>query len=87
VPAPPFDRVRIVVASVLELPEERLEPASSPDNIETWDSIQHLNMVLALEQEFGVEFTPEEIEQMLSLELIALLVQEKLQACGVAHAS
>ena len=86
-PAPPFERVRAVVASVLELLEEQLEPASSPDSIETWDSIQHLNMVLALEQEFGVQFTPEEIEQMLSLELMALLVQEKLPACGVVHAS
>ena len=85
-PAQPFDRVRTVVAQVLELPEEQLDAASSPDTIETWDSLQHLNMVLALEQEFSVQFTPEEIEQMLSLELIALLVEEKMRAVGVAHA-
>lgn len=83
---PGFDRIRRLVAHVLELPEEQLDRSSSPETVETWDSIQHLNMVLALEQEFSLQFTPEEIEQMLSLELIALLVEEKLRACGVAYA-
>ena len=85
-PGPAFERVRAVVSSVLEIPEEQLVPASSPDTIETWDSLQHLNMVLAFEQEFSVQFDPEEIEQMLSLELITMLVEEKLQAAGGAHA-
>jgi acyl carrier protein len=40
--------------------------------------------VLALEQEFSIQFTPEEIEQLLSVELITSLVAEKLQACGVS---
>ncbi len=84
--SPRFNRVRSVVAQVLELPEEQLDAASSPDTIEIWDSLQHLNMVLALEQEFNLQFTPEEIEQMLSLELMTLLVEEKLRACGVAYA-
>ena len=57
----------------------RFAPDSSPDNIESWDSLQHLNLVLALEQEFRTQFTPEEIEQLLSVELIAALVEEKVK--------
>jgi acyl carrier protein len=79
-------RVRAIVANVFQVAEEELSSSSSPDTIETWDSPQHLNMVLALEQEFVLQFTPEEIEQMLSLELIELLVEEKLKACKVAYA-
>jgi len=71
---------------VFQLPEEVLVPSASPDTIETWDSIQHLNLVLAMEQEFGLQFTPEEIEQMLSLELIALLVDERMKECQPAYA-
>ena len=33
----------------------------------------------ALERDFGLQFEPEEIEQMLSLELTAMLVEEKLE--------
>jgi len=76
-------RVAQLAADVFSVPLEQIEPQSSPDNIESWDSIQHLNLVLALEQEFGVEFTPEEIEQLLSIELVAALLEEKQKACGV----
>lgn len=84
---PPLDRIRSIAADIFHVPEANLGPASSPDTIETWDSIQHLNMVLALEQEFNLQFTPEEIEEMLSLELIGLLVEEKVKMSGVAHVS
>ena len=47
-------------------------------------SLQHLNLVLALEQEFQVQFTPEEIEQLLSVELVAALLDEKRVACEVS---
>ncbi len=72
-----LDRVRGIVADVFGLPMEQVRADSSPDNIETWDSLQHLNLVLALEQEFGIQFAPEEIEQLLSVELIAALMEEK----------
>jgi len=75
---PLLERVQGIVADVFGVPEDQVRPDSSPDTIETWDSIHHLNLVIALEQEFGVQFTPEEIEQLLSVELVAALVEEKL---------
>lgn len=76
--SPLFARTQRIVADLFNLPPERITPASSPDTIEAWDSLQHLNLVLALEQEFGLQFTPEEIEQMLSVELIVDLLSEKI---------
>ncbi len=75
---PVIDRVRSIVADVLQIPLQEVGPESSPDTIEGWDSLQHLNLVLALEQDFGVQFSPEEIEQLLSVQLTADLVAEKL---------
>lgn len=76
-PQPLFERVRQIVADLFNLPLEQITPAASPDTIVMWDSLQHLNLVLALEQEFGLQFTPEEIEQMLSVDLIVDLLREK----------
>ena len=73
-----LERTREIVADIFEVPLERVLPESSPDTIETWDSIHHLNLVLALEQEFGIQFSPEEIEQLLSVELIVALLAEKI---------
>ncbi|MGA2713511.1 MAG: acyl carrier protein [Bryobacteraceae bacterium] len=73
-----LERTRAIVADIFEVPLEQVLPTSSPDTIETWDSLRHLNMVLALEQEFGIQFSPEEIEQLLSVELITALLAEKI---------
>jgi len=72
-----LDKVRQTMADIFGVPLEQLTASSSPDNVDTWDSIKHLELVMALEQEFGVQFTPEEIEQLLSVELVADLVAEK----------
>jgi len=49
-----------------------------------WDSMAHVNLVLAIEQHFDVQFKPEEMLEMLSIELTAMLVEEKLAARGNA---
>ena len=81
---PIVDRVQRLASDVFEVPLEKITPESSPDGIESWDSLHHLSLVLALEQEFGIEFTPEEIEQLLTIDLIASLVAEKVEAGKVA---
>lgn len=72
-----MDRVRQIFADIFQVPLEQVTAQSSPDTIPNWDSLQHLNLVLALEQEFHIQFTPEEIEQLLSVELVAALLNEK----------
>lgn len=81
-PAMPPERLRRVFADVFEIPIERIEPTSSPDTIESWDSLHHLNLVLALEQEFQVQIDPEEIVQLLSFELVEMILAEKLASNG-----
>jgi acyl carrier protein len=58
------ERVFTIVADVLEVPPGSVTPASSPETLETWDSVHHLNLVLSLEQEFHLQFEPDEIEQL-----------------------
>ena len=79
-----LDRVRRIFSDVFQVPLDQVTPQSSPDTIETWDSLQHLNLVLALEQEFQIQFTPEEIEQLLSVELVAARLEQKRVACEVS---
>ena len=76
--SPLFERVRGIAANVLELPGSQITAQSSPETIASWDSVQHLNLVLALEQEFGCQFEPEEIDQMNSINRIHSVVQNKL---------
>jgi acyl carrier protein len=78
-------RVLAIAADVFQVPESSVGPSSSPDTIESWDSLHHLSFVVALEQEFGVQFSPEEIEQLLSIELTAVLIEEKTKEGGSSN--
>ncbi|HEY1270721.1 MAG TPA: acyl carrier protein [Terriglobales bacterium] len=74
-----MERVCGIAADVLKVPASQLTGQSSTETIEAWDSVQHLNLVLALEQEFAVQFEPEEIDQMTSVERILKVLEAKLQ--------
>ncbi len=77
-PADIFEQIQAVASDIFGVPANKLHASSSPETIENWDSIQHLNLVLALEEKFGIQLSPEEIEQMKSLGDTASLVQSKL---------
>ena len=74
-----FEQIRTVASDLFRVSPEHISAASTPQSIEAWDSIQHLNLVLALEEKFGVELSPEEIEQMTSIGEVAKLVEGKVQ--------
>jgi acyl carrier protein len=71
------ERVRQVAADVFNVPLDQVNDDSTPTSIESWDSVQHLNLVLALEQEMNVRIDPEEIERMKSIGDVVKLIEEK----------
>jgi acyl carrier protein len=75
-----FEHIRGIASDLFAIPAERITSDSSPDSIEAWDSIQHLNLVLAIEEKFNLQLTPEEIEQMKNIGQIAKIVEGKLEA-------
>lgn len=74
-----FEQVRSVASDIFGVPAEKITAESSPETIENWDSMQHLNLVLAVEEKFGVQLEPEDIEQMKNIGAVAKVV-EKLQS-------
>lgn len=75
---PLFDRISRIAADVLEVPVAKIGPQSSPETIDSWDSVHHLNLVLALEQEFDLQFEPEEIDQMKDIQNILDILSSKV---------
>ena len=75
-----LNRVLKIVSQVMEVPLEQLNEETSPDTIKNWDSLKHMNLVLALEEEFDVNFSDEEIVEMLSVEIIVETLKEKGRA-------
>jgi len=72
-----LEKVCGIAADVLRIDKTSLTPESSPQSIESWDSVQHLNLVLAIEEQFRLQFEPEEMDGMKNIGAIAALVARK----------
>jgi acyl carrier protein len=70
------DRVKQVMAMVFGVDAGDIGANAAPGTIEAWDSMRHMNLVIALEEEFGVRFGEDQIEQLISLPLICLTLRE-----------
>jgi acyl carrier protein len=73
-----FEQIRGIASDLFTIPAERITTDSSPESIEAWDSIQQLNLVLAIEDKFSLQLSPEEIEQMNNIEQVVKIVESKL---------
>jgi acyl carrier protein len=67
-----------VMASVLKVDVSVIDENSSMDNIKSWDSLGHMNLVLALEDEFKVVIPDEDAGNITSYKLIAVVLNDLL---------
>lgn len=65
-----------VLAKVFKVEAALIDDESSMDNVENWDSLNHLKLVLALEEELNVSFSEEESVEILSFALIKEILKE-----------
>ena len=62
-----------------ELADEDLviAPDISQKNLKAWDSLAHIRLVSGIENEFSIQFSLAEIEQITSVRQFVQLVQER----------
>lgn len=66
---------KIFDIDILNISEDKIVP----DNIEKWDSMGHLNLITSLEEDFSIEFEPEEIIKMLNgFKEIVKIINQKI---------
>ena len=66
-----------LIEDVLNLKPGAVQQSSSMETLEAWDSLQHLGIVLALEDEFNCTFSPEEMTAAVSVDLLVKLIESK----------
>lgn len=60
-------RIYQIISQLFGIPEDQIKDTTAPGDVPNWDSLGHLNLILALEREFDVSFTAEEVTQLLSV--------------------
>jgi acyl carrier protein len=70
-----YERLTRVVRETLKNPQIQLKSETKPADIAGWDSLNHVNLIVAIEREYETEFSLDELERFSTVaDLVALLV-------------
>jgi acyl carrier protein len=72
-----MERIQQVFRRTLDRPDLCLLPEHSARDVPGWDSLAHVNLVLALEKEFGVRLRAALLARLRNVEEMALHIEEK----------
>lgn len=75
-----FEKIVQIISDLFDVEPSAVSASSGPPTIANWDSMQHLNLVLSLEETFEMQFDPPEIEAMRSVGAILDVVDRKQAA-------
>ena len=72
------NKIKEIMATVFQVPVSEITEGTSNDTLPGWDSLQHLNLIVVLEETFGIEFSEEEMENLLSFANIREYIKMKV---------
>ncbi len=72
------NKIKNVMSSVFDVNVNEILEDTSPDSLDNWDSMAHMNLIVGLEEEFNILFNEDEITEMLNFKLICLIISEKI---------
>jgi acyl carrier protein len=71
-------RARAALARALKVAPETITDNASQLDLSDWDSVRHMNVVLALENDFDIEFDDTELPTLTSLPVMVAAIEKRL---------
>ena len=75
-----LEKVQTIMRDVFDLPELQVTPALTAQDVEEWDSISHISLVVALEKEFSIRFALGELQSLQNVGEMLALIEKKCKA-------
>lgn len=67
--------IKLVMSQVFQIEPGAITAESSPESIERWDSLKHMQLIMALEDELGVQFPDDVIPELVTYGAIEQMIQ------------
>lgn len=71
------EKVKVVLAEVLQVSPAIITDDLAMQDVDAWDSLKHMELIVALEDAFGLQLSFEEIVTMQSVGKIKLVLEER----------
>ena len=73
-----MEKIKKVISETFQIKESSITSQTNMQDIDSWDSLTHMELIVSLEDEFSIEFTADEIMAMTDVEKIEKVVGEKV---------
>ncbi len=73
------EKVKEIIAKVLEVKVEDINEDTAIGDIPEWDSLSHIQIISAIEKEFGFNFTPDVMMDLEDVSDIVAAVEERVK--------
>lgn len=70
------ERIKSIISRILVIPLAELTPDASGETIEAWDSLKNMKILLAIEEEFSIALSDDELVEASSLAQIVAIVSK-----------
>ncbi len=72
-----FERLNTVFRDFFDDEDIELDEETTADDIDDWDSLNHITLMAAVEEEFGIRFTMGEVSGMKNVGEMAQIIKER----------
>ena len=73
-----YEKLTGVFRRVYDNDDIELKPELTADDVDEWDSLSHINLMIAIELAFGIEFTQAEILNFANVGELARCIESKI---------
>jgi acyl carrier protein len=73
-----LEKLQPIFQDVFDNPKLRVDRASSARDVDGWDSLTHVNLILAIEQDFSIRFALGELEDLKNVGDMLDLMERKI---------
>jgi len=72
-----FEKLQNAMATTLKVPASRINEHSKKEDLPQWDSLAHLNLMMAIEQTFDVALEVEDFDRLTSVPAIIEVLERE----------
>tara|TARA_X000000950_G_C13892444_1_gene651419 strand:- start:2456 stop:2689 length:234 start_codon:yes stop_codon:yes gene_type:complete len=74
------EKIKRIMGSLFDINENEISEKTAFNSVKKWDSLKHMELIIALEKEFKIKFDSHEIPTMINFKIIAATILSYLES-------
>jgi acyl carrier protein len=73
-----LNKVSSILGDILDIPDLKLAATTSADDVDGWDSVNHVKLIVAIEDAYKIKFATDEIAAPENVGQLIALIQKRM---------